>query len=193
MQRIKREIDHTLRLLGPGFCLPSTIQSIVALPTPSTTILSVRHLIGSRSRSSIQSAVEWHLDLRSSRAQDEHTIKSSPLDPPRPRAMRAAFIKPAKARSLSVQIDKDITTVTGNTKTTPSSPPPVAPTRSSSLSHRENKRPYRSMLDVERAPKIGSLKVMSYDELHEDVMPLSNSQAPRFCNCSQANLLYLIV
>lgn len=87
------------------------------------------------------------------------------------------LIHPNKTRSRSVQLDKACATAA----VTPTSPPPAIATRSSSLAYRENRRPvFRSMLDVEPAPRIGPLKVLDLDELHRDVMPLSECQAPWF-------------
>lgn len=87
------------------------------------------------------------------------------------------LIHPNKTRSRSVQLDSFNKT----TKRTPASPPPAIATRSSSLAHRENERPhlfYRSMLDVEAPPKIAPLRAMGLGELHRDILPLSECQAP---------------
>lgn len=88
------------------------------------------------------------------------------------------LIHPNKARSRSVQLEQVI--ANDNTQT-PASPPPTIATRASSLACRENKRPalaYRSMLLVEPPPEIAPLKAMGLDELHREVVPLSECQAP---------------
>lgn len=93
------------------------------------------------------------------------------------------LIHPNKTRSRSVQLDQVI--ANNNEKSsnsnTPVSPPPAIATRSSSLAYRENKRPaltYRSMLVIEPPPEIAPLKAMGLDDLHREVVPLSECQAP---------------
>ena len=58
---------------------------------------------------------------------------------------------------------------------------PMASVRSSSVySTKENTNaqpPYRSMLDVEVPPTLGPLRPVSLDELFDDNLPLSSSQA----------------
>lgn len=93
------------------------------------------------------------------------------------RNMPFDLLHPNKTRSRSVQLDKSCAAATA----TPRSPPPAIATRSSSLAYRENSRPiFRSMLDIATAPRIAPLKALDLDELHRDVMPLSECQAPWF-------------
>lgn len=90
------------------------------------------------------------------------------------------LIHPNKARSRSVQLDKAISP---SAETSPTSRPPTVVARASSLAHRENQRPvvYRSMLNIEPPPKIAPLMALNLDELHHEVVPLSDCQAPWFC------------
>ncbi|KUI54879.1 Cell division control protein 3 [Cytospora mali] len=84
------------------------------------------------------------------------------------------LIHPNKARSRSVQLEQAI--ANNNNNETSMSPPSAIATRSSSLAHRENKRPalvYRSMLVVEPPPEIAPLKSLGLDELQREVVPLS--------------------
>lgn len=91
------------------------------------------------------------------------------------------LIHPNKTRSRSVQLDQVIANNSNVNNNTPVSPPQAVATRSSSLAYRENNRPvlaYRSMLVIEPPPEIAPLKAMGLDDLHREVVPLSECQAP---------------
>lgn len=93
------------------------------------------------------------------------------------------LIHPNKTRSRSVQLDQVIANKSSNSSNshTPVSPATSIATRSSSLAYRENKRPalaYRSMLVIEPPPEIAPLKAMGLDDLHRELVPLSECQAP---------------
>lgn len=84
------------------------------------------------------------------------------------------LINPNKNRSRSVHLDK----ASANATVAPSSPPPAIAARSSSLAHRQNKRPvFRSMLDLEAAPTFAPIKALDLDGLHREVVPVSECQA----------------
>lgn len=80
-----------------------------------------------------------------------------------------------KARTKSVQFDKSVISLgtdDGVSSVDGSSTAPVPGTRTSSLPSGENKenvntiRHYRSLLDVDDAPKLPITKPMSYEELY---------------------------
>lgn len=85
------------------------------------------------------------------------------------------LLHPNKTRSRSVHLDHAVASATVGLL----SPSPAIATRSSSLAYRENTRPvFRSMLDLEPAPRIAPLKALDLDELRREVMPLSECQPP---------------
>ena len=113
--------------------------------------------------------------------------RKAPTKPSHNRQYTMPFdlIHPNKARSRSVHLDQ---VIANSSKEASPAPPPAIANRSSSLAHRENKRPviaYRSMLVVEPPPEIAPLKAMGLEELHREVVPLSECQAPRSCIASR--------
>lgn len=106
------------------------------------------------------------------------TRSTSTSGPYHQRNMPFEPLHPNKTRSRSVQLDNAVASATVG----PSPPPPRVAARSRSLAYRENVPPvYRSMLDLEPAPKLAPLKAMDLDGLRREVMPPSECQPSGFC------------